>query len=82
MSADWEKRVDKEAEKFREQVYKAANRYYGSTSSHETADILAFAFAAIVKKREVDQAACEIFTKEFLDKYATNGNNLTEGKQA
>jgi hypothetical protein len=67
MSADWEKLVDKEAEKFREQAYKAAYRFYGSTYAHATADALTDAYIAIVKDREAPEAIKRIFTQEFLN---------------
>jgi hypothetical protein len=67
MSADWEKLVDKEAEKFREQAYKAAYRFYGSTYAHATADALTDAYIAIVKDHEAPEAIKRIFTQEFLN---------------
>ena len=75
MSKEWEKFVDKEAEKFREQAYKAANKFYGATYSHATADALTDAYLAIVKGREAPEVIKRIFTQEFL---ASNGNKAIE----
>lgn len=76
--ADWEKHVDKSAEKFYEQVYKAVNQYHGSTYSHEAADVLAKAYAAMVKSTDMKEAESQIFTKEFL---ASNNDKATEGSK-
>lgn len=78
MSADWEKLVDKEAEKFREQAYKAAYRFYGSTYAHATADALTDAYIALVKDREAPEAIKRIFTQEFL---ASKNSKPMEDKQ-
>ena len=69
MSAEWEKHVDKVAEKFREQVYKTAYQFYGSTSSSEVADVLAAVFATMVKSRDVPKVVNQIFTPEFLESH-------------
>ncbi len=72
--AEWEKLVDKSAEKFHEQAYKAVYQYHGSTYSACAADVLAAAYAVIVKScaREVADIEGQIFTKDFLDKLATS----------
>jgi hypothetical protein len=72
--ADWEKLVDKSAEKFYEQAYKAVSQYHGSTYSHEAADVLAKAYAIMVKSKDMKEAESRIFTQEFL-------NNKIEVKQ-
>jgi len=73
--ADWEKHVDKAAEKFYDQVYKAVNQYHGSTYSHEAADVLAKAYAMMVKSTDMKEAVSQIFTKEFLSRNK-NGEQL------
>lgn len=66
MSDNWEKHVDKVAEKFHEQAYKAFYQFYGSTHASIAADALAKAYATIVKERDASQAVNKIFTQEFI----------------
>jgi hypothetical protein len=77
-NAEWGKLVDKAAEKFHDQVYKAAYQFYGSTSSSETAYLLAAAYATIIKSRDVKEAQSQIFTKEFLAKLSNESQPKRE----
>lgn len=64
--ADWEKHVDKAAKKFEDQVFKAVYQFKGSTSSYEAADVLARAYALLVKEDDIKTAESRIFTQDFL----------------
>jgi hypothetical protein len=75
---EWEKDVDKAAKKFRDQAFKAVYQYHGSTYSYEAADVLAAAYAALVKGKDMKEAEKQVFTQEFLDKLATNDKEATK----
>lgn len=68
MTDTWEKQVDKSAEKFREQAYKAFYQYYGSTNAYIATDALANAYAVIMKGRDAQKVVNRIFTQEFLNR--------------
>ncbi len=62
----WEEIVDKAAKKFEEQAFKAVYQFKGSTSSYEAADVLARAYALLVKEDDIKTAESRIFTQYFL----------------
>lgn len=62
----WEEIVDKAAKKFEEQCFKAVYQFKGSTSSYEVADVLARAYALLVKEDDIKTAESRIFTQDFL----------------
>lgn len=65
---NWEKHVDKEAEKFRIRAEEAVYLFRGSTYSSEAAYVLAAAYAELVKDGNVAEAEKKIFTQEFLSR--------------
>ena len=73
--AEWEKHVDKAAKKFEDQVFKAVYQFKGATTSYEAADVLARAYAMIVRGDNIKDIESLIFTQEFL---ASNGNKAIE----
>ena len=62
----WEEIVNEAVKKFEEQAFKAVYQFKGSTSSYEAADVLARAYALLVKEDDIKTAESRIFTQDFL----------------